>query len=476
MIQRAQWSSRLAFVLAAAGSAIGLGNIWKFPYITGENGGGWFVLIYLACILLIGIPIMMAEVFLGRETQKSPVGAYAAASGKPRTPWMLAGWLGVLTAFVVLSYYSVIAGWSLHYIYISITDGFTGQTPDEIAATFGGVATSVPISVFWHVIFMAITIGIVAMGVKGGIEAAAKILMPLLFLILVILLIYATTQSGFSEAFDFIFMPDSSKLKAAGVLEALGHSFFTLSLGMGAMITYGSYMNRKDDLVKASVLVSVLDTAVALMACLILFPLLFSVNLDAAAGPGLVFQGMPIAFSSMTGGAILAPLFFLLLAFAALTSAISLLEVASTYFIDEKNWSRPVAALLIGGAITLIGIPSALSNSTDLFGAKVQNATHGVLETFGKEGMNWLDLLDYIASNWLLPIGALLVALFVSWRVGGAARERGIKEGSTWGGIYVVWLLLLRFIVPLAIIAVFLHASGILQEIVPQLYPAQATP
>ncbi len=461
---RSHWRSRVGFVLAAAGSAVGLGNIWKFPYITGENGGGWFVLVYLVCIALIGVPIMMAEVLIGKTSQRSPVGAFRALS-KPRSPWILSGWLGVLTAFVILSYYSVVAGWSLHYIWLSVSEGFNGQTPDQIGDTFGAVAGSTSISVGWHLAFMAITIAIVAAGIRNGIEVAAKVLMPTLFVLMLVMLVYAATRSGFGEAVAFVFQPSSKKFTGAGALEALGHSFFTLSLGMGAMITYGSYMQKSTDIVKASVTVSLLDTLVALMSCLILFPMLFTVGKDPAAGPGLVFASMPIAFSQMPGGTILAPVFFVLLAFAALTSAISLLEVAASYFIDEQGISRAVAVLGTGITIALLGIPSAMSNSTEIFGAQTAASTENFMQVFGKEGMNWLDFFDYLASNWMLPIGALLIALFAAWRVGDEARKQGFTEGSTWGNVYMIWLQVLRYVVPIAIVAVFLYASGILAKL-----------
>lgn len=459
---RGQWGSRLGFILAAAGSAIGLGNIWKFPYITGENGGGLFVLIYLVCIALVGLPIMMAEIMIGRAAQKSPVGAFRALS-RPGSPWALAGGLGVVTAFVILSYYSVVAGWAMHYTWLSLTDTFAGQTPDEIGAIFGAVYGSEEINALWHLIFMGATISIVIAGIRGGIELWSRILMPALFLILLILFVYAMQSDGFGRAVEFVFAPHAGDLTAAGVLEALGHSFFTLSLGMGAMITYGSYLQRDEDLVTTSVTVSVLDTAVALLACLVLFPIIFSADLEPAAGPGLVFRSIPIALSQMPGGMVLAPLFFLLLTFAALTSAISLLEVAASYFIDERGWSRTKATLATGGLITLLGLPSAMSGGSRLFGQGVTDLTAPLLKLLGRDaGMNWFDFFDYLASNWMLPIGGMLIALFVAWRVGDAAREQAFKAGTRLGQIYWTWVFLLRFIVPVGVFAVFLHAIGVI--------------
>ncbi|MBC8309308.1 MAG: sodium-dependent transporter [Phycisphaerales bacterium] len=457
--ERGHWSSRFGFILAAAGSAVGLGNIWKFPYITGENGGGWFVLIYLGCIAIVGLPIMMAEVLIGRSSQLSPVGAFRKFS-HGGSPWMGIGWLGVLAAFVILSYYSIVAGWAMHYTWLSVSSGFAEMETDAIGALFGSVYENPWINIGWHAAFMAITIAIVAKGVHGGIELASRVLMPVLFIILLVLLIYAATSDGFAQAFKFIFMPDTSKLTGASVLEALGHSFFTLSLGMGAMITYGSYLHKKDDLVSTSITIAILDTGVALVACLVLFPIIFSVGMDPAAGPGLVFVSIPIAFSQMAGGAILAPLFFLLLTFAALTSAISLLEVAVAYFVDEIKIPRVIATVMTGVVIFIFGIPSALSGGTALFGSGFSDMTQSI---FGEgDGKNWFDLFDYLASNWMLPLGGLGIAVFVAWRMGDKAREEGFKTSNHLGKMYWGWVFLLRYIVPIGVLAVFLHAIGII--------------
>lgn len=464
--ERSHWGSKFGFVLAAAGSAVGLGNIWKFPYIAGENGGGWFVLIYLTCIAVVGLPIMMAEVFIGRTAQNSPVGAFRTLS-RPGSPWILTGWLGVVAAFVILSFYSVVAGWAMHYTWLSMTGTFTGMAPETIASTFAtgdpenpGLYEHVGLNLFWHILFMLITIIIVIGGVQRGVERAARILMPILFLMMIALLIEAMTMDGFSRAFSFIFGAHSDKLRPAGVLEALGHAFFTLSLGMGAMITYGSYLRRDDDLVSTSVAISILDTTIALLACLILFPIIFTYDMKPGEGPGLVFVSLPIAFSQMPGGAIWATIFFLLLTFAALTSAISLLEVAVSYFIDERSWPRKRATIVCGGAILLIGIPSALSGGTALFGSDFAGATAAI---FGEnKGKNWFGLFDYISSNWLLPLGGLFIAAFVAWRVGDKAREQGFKSGTRFGAMYWGWVQLLRYIVPIGVALVFLYSIGAL--------------
>lgn len=457
--QRVHWRSKLGFILAASGSAVGLGNIWKFPYITGENGGGWFVLIYLLCIAVVGLPIMMAEVFIGRTAQRSPVGAFQALS-RPGSPWVVVGWLGVVAAFVVLSYYSVVAGWAMHYAWLSLSGAFVGQPAPEITSLFDRVYANAGLSLFWHAVFMGITIAIVIGGVQQGVERWSRILMPLLLLMMVALLIRAATGRGFGQAVAFVFGPHASDLRPAAVLEALGHAFFSLSLGLGAMITYGSYLRRNDDLVSTSLTIGLIDTLVALTACLVFFPILFTYGMKPSAGPGLVFVSLPIAFSRMPGGMAWSFIFFALLTFAALTSAISLLEVAVSYLIDQRGWRRARASVTCGLAIFLMGIPAALSGGTELFGDRFAAWTAAL---FGEgQGKNWFDFFDYLASNWLLPLGGLGIALFVAWRVGGEAREQGFKAGTRFARLYWSWVQLLRYLVPLGVTAVFLHAIGVI--------------
>lgn len=455
--QRAHWGSRLGFILAAAGSAVGLGNIWGFPYMTGKNGGGLFVLVYLACVAVIGLPIMMAEIFIGRTTQNSPVGAFRALS-RPASPWMGVGWLGVLAAFIILSFYSVVAGWCLHYVWLSITSTFADQTPDLLGAIFGDLFVDPVLCTFWHVVFMVITISIVIAGVQAGIETWSRILMPALFALLVILLVYAMVEGAFARGLAFVFAPDPGSFHWSSLPAAMGQAFFSLSLGMGALITYGSYLKSDDDLVSTAISVSVVDTCVALMAGLILFPIIFSVGMDADQGPGLVFKALPIAFSEIPGGIVLAPLFFLLLTFAALTSAISLLEVATAYFIDERGWTRTKATLVTGGAIITLGIPAAISGGSRLFGSGVQALTDPV---YRGDGKNWFDVLYDLTFNLMLPLGGLGIGLFVAWRVSDAAREAGFSAGSRMGRLYWGWVFLLRYVVPVAIIVVLLNALGV---------------
>lgn len=436
---RGQWASRFGFILAAAGSAVGLGNIWKFPYITGHNGGGWFVLIYLLCIVLVGLPVMIGEIIIGRDTQRSPVPAFETLGGG-KVMWSLVGWLAVATAFIGLSYYSIVAGWSLDYVVLAIGDSFSDKSPAEIKGMFGALSADFGKNVMWHAVFMALTIGIVIGGVHKGIERAATIMMPLLLLMMIGLMIYAVTLKGFGRAVEFVFAPNADNLTPGGVLEALGHAFFTLSVGMGALITYGSYLARKDDVVFAATAISIFDTFVALCACMIMFPIVFSAGLGDKAGPGLVFQSMPIAFAQIPGGVVLGVLFFALLTFAALTSAISLLEVVVATIIDKFNVSRKTATIAFGALIFLCGVPSGKAD-------------------FTIAGKPFFFYPDFIVSNILLPVGGLSIAVFVGWVMPAARTYENFSAGKPRDRLYRIWLSLMRFFVPVAILLVLLYST-----------------
>ena len=451
--QRGHWGSKAGFILAAAGSAIGLGNIWKFPYITGENGGGAFVVVYLGCIALIALPILIGEIIMGKTTQQSAVPAFRELS-KPVSPWMSVGWMGVLAAFLLLSYYAVIAGWTMHYVWLALQGTFAGQDAEGIQAVFGQAASSPGVNLMWLIAFMALTTIIVAGGIKGGIELASRIMLPLLGLILLALMIVAATSAkgGFSQAADFVFSFRTDQLTADGVLEAVGHAFFSVGVGMGTMIAYGSYLRRKSDAVGTSCLIVGLDTLIALMACMVLFPITFAYGLEPNAGPGLVFMNMPLALMALPGGSFWAIIFFVLLFVAALTSAISLLEVATSYVIDELKWSRVKAAIIGGILITLVGIPSALSNGDGWFNEGFAGIT----------GKNWLDSVDYLVSNIMLPLGGLGIALFVGWRMSKTLRKDSYGEGSALAATYGAWLFLIQWLAPAAVLIVFLNAVGIL--------------
>ncbi|MGF1509497.1 MAG: sodium-dependent transporter [Myxococcota bacterium] len=455
MTARGHWGSRFAFVLAAAGSAVGLGNIWKFPYITGVYGGGLFVSVYLVCILFVGIPVLMAEVMIGRATQKSPVGAFASLSAGA-SAWSLVGWMGVVSGLIILSYYSVVAGWSLHYVFLCATNSLSGMDSDAIANVFGSLYAHGALNVFWHLVVMSLTTSIVLGGVSGGIETSVKILMPALLILMSLLLVDAMFQKGFLPAVSFIFEPRLTELSAEGVLEALGHSFFTLSLGMGAMLTYGSYLREDDDVPSAAILIGGLDTFVALVACLVIFPIIFTFDLTSQGGPGLVFGTIPVALSQLPGGGILNFAFFTLLFFAALSSTISLLEVVTATVIDQFGWSRVRATIAVGLTITLLGIPSALSGSSAVFG-------DGWASVFGK---NYFDSFDWVASNVLLPTGGLLIALYAGWVMPPQIRELEFKRGSRLDGLYPVWLGIIRYVSPAAIFVVLLFSLGLLEPLI----------
>jgi NSS family neurotransmitter:Na+ symporter len=452
---RARWSSRISFVLAAAGSAVGLGSIWKFPYITGVNGGSWFVLVYLACIVLVALPIMIAEILIGRTAQRSTVGAFRALSGGGRL-WIGVGWLGLAAAFLILSYYFVVSGWTLHYAWLALSGQLVAADTAGFELIFADVYASPAINLFWFLAFIAITAAVVIGGVQKGIERCCRALVPLLLLIMAAMLVDAAQGAGFARGIQFVFGVQGG-VTAAGVLEALGHSFFTLSLGMGAMITYGSYLGRKDDAVASASMVAGLDTLISLLACMTIFPIIFAFGLDAAAGPGLVFVSLPVAFAQMSGGQWWAASFFVLLAIAALSSTISLFEVLVSHLVDERHMTRLRASLSSAGALALAGIPAALSGGTQMFGTAVQSATSGL---FGGSGKNWFDLVDYVSSNWLLPISGLGIAAFFAWRVGAHAREAAFNSGTRLQKLYWSWVWLLRYLVPPAVVAVFLKATG----------------
>jgi NSS family neurotransmitter:Na+ symporter len=436
---RAHWGSRLGFILAAVGSAIGLGNIWKFPYITGEYGGGAFVLVYLLCVPLVGLPLMIAEFMIGRRAQQNPVGAFQKLH-REGSIWQFAGWLGVASGLLILSYYSVVAGWALAYIFKAIA-GFAG-TAEQIQAQFGELVSNPAQAILWHTLFMALTIGIVIGGVKSGIERWSKILMPLLFLLLLGLMCYGLffTHGG-RQAIAFLFEPDFSKLTGEGVLSALGHAFFTLSLGMGAMITYGSYMGKSANLTRDAILISFLDTLIALMAGLAIFSMVFHYGLQPSQGPGLIFVTLPVLFAE-TGPWISVP-FFVLLSFAALTSGISLLEVVVSYFIDKRGWKRSSATIVMGSVIYCLGVLCALPMISIPFSG----------------GVGWMDFFDVLTTNYMLPIGGLLTCLFVAWVM--KDRDRSDEFGSSGGGYHAL-VITLKVITPIAVIAVLLHGLELL--------------
>lgn len=443
--KRGLWASRLGFIMASAGSAVGLGNIWKFPYITGMHGGGAFVLFFIFCIMTVGIPIMIAEMVIGRHAHKNPVGAFRSIKGGV---WTAAGWLGVIAGFVILSYYCVVAGWTVDYLWLSLRGTFGGQHASVVPQLFSGLLGNDQAQLFWQALFMGMTVFIVIGGVSSGLERANKIMMPVLFIILIILAVYGILSPGGSAAFHFLFTADWSKLDPAGMLEAMGHAFFSLSLGMGAMLTYGSYADEKTNIPGIAVTVSMMDTLVALLSGMAIFPIVFTYGMQPAAGPGLVFKTLPIIFSQMPGGTIFAILFFLLLVFAALTSSISLLEVVVAYYCDERKWSRKKATLVMGFLIFLIGVPSSLSNN--------------LLKDFHFiGGRNYLDSIDFLATNYMLPLGGLLIAIFTGWVLTTRLARGEIEKGAVRFHLYPIWHFLIKYISPILVALVLMNKIGL---------------
>ncbi len=457
--QRGNWSSSMGFVLAATGSAIGLGNLWKFPFITWENNGGAFVLVYLLCIAAVGLPIMMAELLIGRSTQKSAVGALKEAVGPA---WGLVGLWGVLCGFILLSYYTVIAGWSLFYF--AKTVGWSlGGYPAGLATgdLFGEQAGNGLLQLGLSLGFSIATVGVVYFGVQKGIERIARLFLPVLFCILVLLLISALGMSGSGEALAFIFRPNFAELEPTGVLEALGHSFFTLSLGMGAMITYGSYIQRGHSIVKASAIIVVLDTLIALVATVIMFSVIFSVAgmADQVGGStvGMLFISLPeLFYSEVPFGVVLGPLFYVLVALAALTSTMSLLEVVASYIIDEHRVARHKATLMCGGAVFVFTILAAVSFGAVPFVSNLElGGALGDLIFGGKVG--WFSMADHFVSNWMLPTGGLAVTLAAGWFMTREATESELVDGTepAWFQ-YGAWRFFIRFVAPLAVSAIII--------------------
>lgn len=440
--KREKWGSKIGFIFAAAGSAIGLGNIWKFPYIAGEFGGGAFVFVYLISLGIIGFTLMLAEFSIGRHSQLSAVGAFRKINSK----WSFAGALGVLTAFFIMGFYPIIGGWSISYIFKSISGEVISSNPDITANTFINLISGVYTPIFWTIIFMILNIGIVFLGIGKGIEKASKILMPSLFILLIVLAIRTLTLPGAEKGLEFYLKPDFSKINGQVILAAMAHSFFSLSLGMGCMVTYGSYLDKKENLLSNAVIIPLLDTFVAFMAGLVILPAVFAFGFEPNSGPGLVFITLPAVFSTMPAGQIFAVLFFVLLTVAALTSSISLLEVVVSYFIDQKGWKRSKAVLFNSIIMFILCIAASLSN--------------GVWANIKLFGLGFLDIFDYIASYVLLPIGGIFVSIFIGWVWGQKdALQEVTNNGTIKFRLGKVWVALLKFVLPLLILAVFIYGS-----------------
>ena len=438
-----RWSSRWLFVLAAAGSAVGLGNIWKFPYIAGENGGGAFVLIYLVCIAAVGIPIMVSEVLLGRQGRSSPIHTMrklAKAAGRSQR-WSVLGWMGVLAGFLILSYYAVIAGWAVNYVWLSGSGAFEGASAQTVGQSFDDFLASPLELIAYQTAFMILTIWIVGRGVTKGLEAAIRWFMPLLFLLLIALLVYSFNSGGFDQGFAFMFDMKWDAVTADSWLIAMGQAFFTLSLGMGTMMAYGAYVPDDANLGTTVVTIAALDTLIAVAAGLAIFPIVFANGLEVAQGPGLTFVTLPLAFGQMPFGSIFGALFFLLLSFAAITSAISLTEPALSFLVEEYNAKRQRVAISLGVICWALGLGTVFSF----------NIWSDV--TF-VGGLTFFDSVDYFSQNILLPLGGMLITFFAIWLLpkGMVEQQLGIQNPVLgWA-----WKVVAGIVAPLGVLAVFL--------------------
>jgi len=433
------WSSRWTFILAATGSAVGLGNIWKFPYMAGDNGGGAFVLVYLACICIIGLPIMLGEIMIGRRGRSSPANSMRSLAVEANTSsaWTLLGATGALAGLLILSFYSVAAGWAMSYIF----NGFQNITAESSSSSFNNLLSSPSSLIFWHTLFISITVFIVARGILQGLEKWINTLMPILFLIILLLCIYAMQTGAFLEGLRYLFMPDFSKINPQVMLEALGQAFFTLSLGMGAIMAYGAYMPANQNIGRTAVSVAALDTGVALLAGIAIFPIVFANGLAPSEGPGLVFVTLPIAFSAMPLGILFGTLFFVLLSIAALSSSISLIEPGVAWLIESLKIKRTTATIILGFTAWFLGLFSALS--------------FNLISEFTIFGRNFFDATDFLTSQIMLPLGGIFIAIFVGWIM---KKEHvldglGFKEDF----IFKAWYFSVRYIAPTLVGLVFLN-------------------
>jgi NSS family neurotransmitter:Na+ symporter len=433
----------MAFILAVTGSAVGLGNIWKFPYVAGQNGGGAFVLVYLVCVIVIGMPVMMSEILIGRRGRRNPVATMELLGREEggSAQWRWVGGIGVAAGILILSYYSVIAGWTLAYAFKSATGAFAGASAKAVSQHFNTFVSDWRVIGLCHTAFMALTVFVVARGVERGLEQAVRFMVPALLLLLLVLLGYSMTSGYFQEGIAFMFTPDFEKLTWNSVLAALGQAFFTLSIGMGAIMAYGAYLPEETSITGASASVVAADTAIAILAGLAIFPLVFANNLNPGDGPGLVFDTLPLAFGQMAGGVFFSTIFFVLLSFAAWTSAIGLMEPAVAWIVERFNRTRAQAAVMVGLLIWLIGWGSVLSFNV-LANTKFLAGTV-------------FDNLDYLTSNIMLPLGGLLIVIFAGWVM---CRNSTSDELGSSGAWFSTWRALARYIAPIGILLVLVNA------------------
>jgi NSS family neurotransmitter:Na+ symporter len=443
---RDSFGSKLGVVAAAAGSAVGLGNIWRFPYVAGENGGGAFLLVYLGFILAIGFPVMLAELTIGRRAQLNALGSFKKLA--PGKPWYLVGLMGIVAAFLILAFYSTIAGWTLEYLAQAIGNGFSGKSSNALKESFEVFQSGTFRPLLWQLIFMFLTAYIVFSGVKKGIEKYTKILMPILLLLIIVMSIRSITLPGAEGGLNFLFKPDFSKITWPVVLDALGQAAFSLSIGMGTLITYGSYIQKNNNLPGIALQVTAADTFMAILAGVMIFPAVFAFNIDPAEGFGLVFIVLPNIFEQMAGGYFFSILFFTLLAIAALTSTVSVLEVVVAYFSEELNMSRKRATIIGAAAISIVGVFATLS--------------FGPLKEFIFFERSIFAWFDYLSANVFLPLGALLIVVFVGWFLGKKNVKAEISnEGKFKVRLFPLFLWIVRLVAPIAIAIVFLYGLGV---------------
>ncbi|WP_099157641.1 sodium-dependent transporter [Virgibacillus ndiopensis] len=441
-----QWSSKIGFILSSAGAAIGLGAIWKFPYMTGMNGGGAFFLLFIGFTIIIGLPLLIAEFIIGRGAQKEAISAYKVLA--PKSGWSIIGRLGVFGAFVLMSFYSVVGGWVLIYSTISIPGLIIkdGANYEQLFATITG---NPGITILGHALFMIINIVVISFGIKNGIEKVSKILMPLLFVFFIILVIRAVTFEGAMEGLAFFLQPDFSKITGESVLYALGQSFFSLAVGISVMVTYSSYLKKDVSLPMSAGSISIMNIFVSLLAGLAIFPIVFSFGLEPAEGPGLLFMVLPEAFAQMPFGELFLSLFLLLFLFAVLTSSFSMLEIITSAFTSNKQRSRTKVAWISGIIVFIAGIPAALSSSS--------------LANFKLFGLTVFDASDFLVSNVILPVGCLLIAIFIGFRMDKALVKQEFSYGyNLSNGTYQLWFQLIRWLIPITIVIVFLGSLGLI--------------
>jgi NSS family neurotransmitter:Na+ symporter len=445
---RDSFGSRLGVIAAAAGSAVGLGNIWRFPYILGENGGGAFLIIYLLIVFAIGIPVMMSELVIGRRSRRNPVGAFRTLA--PGKPWFLVGMMGIVAAFMILAFYTAVAGWTLEYIYQTLIGGFTGKNSTELATMFESFRSESLRPALWFSVFLLATAGIVLGGVRKGIEKSTKIMMPLLLILLIVLCVKSLTLPGAGKGVEFLFKPDFSKITGTTVLMALGQAFFSLSIGMGTLITYGSYIPGNNNLATTAVQVSMVDLIIAIFAGIAIFPAVFAFGISPESGEALTFIVLPGIFQQITGGMAFAFAFFFLLAIAALTSTISVLEVIVAYFSEQLNISRRKAIIIATASMFVLGISASLS--------------WGLMRDVKLFNLNIFDLFNFTTANILLPLGGLLIVAFLAWFLPGGDTLDELSNGGTLKlKYYRLFRFLIKFIAPVAIALVFLNGLGLVK-------------